>query len=213
MLLKRLPTTQHYAAMVTKEDFDAFLTAKVADVISDNSYKRFLLKSRENQENWAVQTLSSIAKVQMKMKTLHNTIAELESQGLTRIYRLTQEITQCTVPPTKTVASWNVCAITGIRSDRCVEISRSNKSECRICVHYSFMKFTQLLWFLLRLENIIRVETKVWMQTQDVDESMQFLITKFQEREAWYKDMWDTFNLAFSHCSESFKHAMSISGR
>ena len=197
---------------ITKEDFQTYLMCKACDVIGENNYKRFVLRCKDNQEQWAVDMLAAVARVQTHLKEIPQLVQELESQGHSRHARLCFEVGQCVVPPTKPVCSWNLCSITGVRSDQCIDIQRSQKSETVLTVHKDFCHFVQMLWVCLRLENIIKVETKNWIQAQNCPSaSIQDLVNAFRADNQFPEQMWELYRHAWCHVRVSIHEFLQSS--
>lgn len=195
---------------LTKEQFQDFVLFKVYDILSDNTYKRFVMKSRENQETWSINLLNHYNTVNAQQKRLSQLISSLETHGHLRLWKLCEEIGQCTTPPITCSPTWNLCSITGVRSDQCLEIRRSQKSECSLAVHSDFAYFVQMLWFCQRLEFIIRVETKVWLNNQESSMSLQDLADKFNENTEWMHNMWDLYKEAYDHVNLSLQTVIEM---
>ena len=97
---KRAKTTRQ-RQMLSREDFETYLLCKAADVISDNNYKKFLVRSKDNQEEWAIQAMNSVAAVQAENKLITQHIHDLHSHGHLRIWKLCNEVRQCRNAPAR----------------------------------------------------------------------------------------------------------------
>lgn len=140
---------------ITLAQFQDFFCAKAFDVLSDNRYRKFLVKSKDVGDVWAISMQASIAAVQgrvRKIQQLVSSLSDVQSAGLERackealasmsppvkvsivrrcvLQRLRQARSGPLTPLLPQVRDeWNVCCITGARSQGCIEISKAHPNR------------------------------------------------------------------------------------
>lgn len=156
----------------------------------DNQYKKYFSQCKENAEAWALKVHQSMTKVVSEIKQVQVLIDNLQTQGKDKIHKLCVEVMASSNPPIRKKNGWNVCSISGTRSDACLEIGRRGKETSLILVHQKFSPFIINLWFVCKLEHIIKHQTKNWILKQDTDEIYE-LCNRFQSSDdmiqKWYK--------------------------
>jgi hypothetical protein len=154
--------------MITHEEFQAYAQIKAYDVISSGHFKRHLSQSRENGDRWAVMMYSRQTAVQNRVKEVFNLVAQLTTPSSAVIQRICKDVMSCAQPPIRVLTGRNVCCISGVSTEHCVDLTRVGKNSKEILVHPRFWHFFVLLWFCAKLEYVIRACTKQWLETQDV---------------------------------------------
>lgn len=152
---------------VSKEDFMSYAQVKAYDVISAGHFKKHLSTCRENGDKWAIQMYSSQTVVQNKIRELFTLVAQLTTPQSERVQRVCKDVMSCAQPPVKVLTGYNVCSLTMVSAEHCIDLTRPGKNTREIFVHPRFRHFFMLLWFCAKAEYIIRACTKQWIETKD----------------------------------------------
>ena len=154
------------ACMLGVEDFHAYAQIKAFDVISAGHFKRHLSVSRDNGDKWAVQMYSRHNMVQGKVRDIFNLVAQLTTPNSQTIQKICKDVMSCAQPPVKVLTGANVCCLTQINTEHCIDLTRAGKNSRDVFVHTRFWHFFVLLWFCAKLEYVIRACTKQWLDNQ-----------------------------------------------
>lgn len=152
---------------VSKEDFLAYAQIKAYDVISSGNFKRHLSTSRENGDKWAIQMYNSQTVVQNKIRELFSLVAQLTAQQGGRVQKICKDVMSCAQPPVKVLTGYNVCSLTAVSAEHCIDLTRPGKNTREVYVHPRFRHFFMLLWYCAKAEYIIRACTKQWVEARD----------------------------------------------
>jgi hypothetical protein len=155
-----------YRGMVTLDEFGAYAQIKAFDVISSGQFKRHLSQSRDNGDKWAVVMYSRQNAVQNKVKEVFSLVAQLTTPSSALIQRVCRDVMSCAQPPIRVLTGRNVCCLSGVSTDHCVDLTRVGKNSKEVLVHPRFWHFFVVLWFCAKLEYVIRACTKQWLELQ-----------------------------------------------
>jgi hypothetical protein len=153
---------------VTLEVFKSYVHAKAYDVISSGHFKRHLSQCRDNGDKWAIQMYSHVNCIQNRVKDMTTLVAQLNSPHCSHIQKICKDVMSCAQPPIKVLTGTNVCSLTGVKADHCIDLTRTGKNSKEVLVHPRFWHFFVLLWFSAKLEYIVRACTKQWLESQEV---------------------------------------------
>lgn len=181
-------------AAIPRECLRDYFLYKGFDVISDGAYKKLIIKSREENDPQACQLYANVQRVSAVLKEVQSTVASLHEYGKHRLQKVCLEVFAHSTPPTKVKQCWNTCAISGIRSQQCLDLTRAGKSETVLMVHLKFSHFIIMLWVLCKFEHLCKAYTRKWIQglPAEVSEggSVQQLCKELESDsrniEAWY---------------------------
>ena len=154
------------AGIMEVDDFHAYAQIKAFDVISSGHFKRHLSISRDNGDKWAVQMYSSHNLVQGRVRDIFNLVAQLTTPNSQTIQKICKDVMSCAQPPVKVLTGANVCCLTQISTEHCIDLTRAGKNSRDVFVHTRFWHFFVLLWFCAKLEYVIRACTKQWLDNQ-----------------------------------------------
>lgn len=154
------------AGIMEVDDFHAYAQIKAFDVISSGHFKRHLSISRDNGDKWAVQMYSRHNLVQGRVRDIFNLVAQLTTPNSQTIQKICKDVMSCAQPPVKVLTGANVCCLTQISTEHCIDLTRAGKNSRDVFVHTRFWHFFVLLWFCAKLEYVIRACTKQWLDNQ-----------------------------------------------
>jgi hypothetical protein len=156
------------ASDATLEDFLAYTHIKAFDVISNGHFRKHLSSCREKGDKWAIQMNSGLVTMQNTIHAISSLVAQLTIPKAGHVQRICKDVMSCAQPPVKVLTGFNVCSITGIVSEHCVDLSRPGKNPRETYVHPRFRHFFLFLWFCTKTEYIIRACAKQWLETYQI---------------------------------------------
>jgi hypothetical protein len=137
-------------------------------VISAGHFKRHLSQCRDNGDRWAVMMYSHQNAIQNKVKEVFSLVSQLTSPSSSLVQRVCKDVMSCAQPPIRVLTGRNVCCLSGVSIDHCLDLTRVGKNSKEMLVHPRFWHFFVLLWFCSKLEYVIRACTKQWLDTHGV---------------------------------------------
>ncbi len=150
--------------MVTKEEYIAYTHIKAFDVISNGNFKRHLSNARECGDKWAIDMNNGQATVQAKIREVFTLVSHLSGPQTERVQRVCKDVMSCAQPPIKVLTGFNVCYLTGVSSEHCIDLTRPGKNMHGVLVHPRFRHFFMFLWSVAKSEYIIRACAKQWVE-------------------------------------------------
>jgi hypothetical protein len=190
-------------------EFQDYVHCKALDVISgDGSYRRYLYQCVEKQDEWAVRMHANVAKVTNFVREVQGLVDRVRSLQCP-VGRVCTEVVTAMHAPVRVVPRLAVCSITGLHTQGCVDVSRATKTENPVLVHPKFHYFFLMLYYVHRLEHVIRSFTKYWLEQQDPDATMAQLSALFTGQTALLRDMHQSFVDGSRHVVDSLQHYLS----
>ncbi len=190
-------------------EFKDYVHCKALDVISgDGSYRRYLYQCVEKQDEWAVRMHCNVAKVTAYVRDIHGLVDRVCSLQCP-VARVCTEVGTAMHAPVRVVPRLAVCAITGLHTQGCIDVSRATKTENPVLVHPEFHYFFLMLYYVQRLEHVIRSFTKYWLEQQDPEDTMAQLTAAFASQEQLFVDMHRSFIEGSRHVVDSLQHYLS----
>jgi len=187
-------------------EFSDYVRCKAFDVISgDGSYKRFLYQGVENQDAWAVRMHASVAKVTGQVREVQALVERVRGMQ-TPLGRVCTEVVTAMHAPVRTMPGLAVCMLTETHSQGCVDVSRATKTDAPVVVHGRFHYFVLMMYYVHRLEHVVRSMTKAWLLEQDPELSMTELTERFARQEDLFKAMHRSFVEGLEHVTGSLRH-------
>ena len=187
-------------------EFQDYVHCKAFDVISgDGSYKRYLYQCVENQDAWALRMHASVAKVTAQVREIQ-ALVERVRQLNTPLARVCTEVVTAMHAPVRVVPGLAVCCLTGAHSQNCIDVSRATKTDNPIIVHARFHYFVMMVYFVHRLEHVVRSFTKSWLEQHDVEASMADLTVAFSSQEELVRSMFKSFVDGSDHVTKSLQN-------
>lgn len=154
---------------VTLETFERFFKSKVFDVIGNGSYKPYIIKCKDNNDMWAIDTYKAINIVSDTVKHVTSLLYRIQSLPNVSLSTICKEITCNTTPPMAMGNKWAVCFISGEHSKNCVRLLRGGvRCGDTVYIHEKYYYFIKQLWYVSKIEHVIRSITRNWLDTHDV---------------------------------------------
>jgi hypothetical protein len=200
---------------VTEEKLRNFVLFKAFDIIGEGGYRRFVLKNKNNGEQWATGIYNdSHAASKFLRSTLQLTSQLSGNVPCAKLHKLCQRVTNDMNPPSISTHGWCICALTGMRTENTTQLGRSNKGE--VCyVHRKFHKFFSMLWFVARFELCIKYATMQWLQHNNgnTTQNIQVLCEKLQNDTSFTKNICQSILHATQHVADSVIMHIKHTGR
>jgi hypothetical protein len=192
-----------------------FILFKAYDIIGDGGYRRFILKNKNNGEQWAVVLYNDSQYVSRYVRSILNLVNRMQfNASCAKLHKICQRVINDLNPPSISNQGWCICALTGMRTENTTQLGRSNKVEsCH--VHRKFYKFFCMLWFIARIELCIKYFTMQWLQKNNtgLEQNIQTLCTKLQADTDYIQSICEKFTHATEHVIKSTKMHIEHTGR
>jgi len=146
------------------EDFQAFFKFKSCDILTNGHYKKYVTQCKENADLWAIDLYTKQNKIQQLIKQINN---KLNSISKSKLGIACKHVSNCAQPPIKILIGFSTCFITGVQSDKCLDLSKNGKKNVEIHIHPKFAYFFLFLWYICKLEYVIRACSKHWYEVKN----------------------------------------------
>jgi hypothetical protein len=187
-------------------EFQDYVHCKAFDVISgDGSYRRYLYQCVERQDDWAIRMHRNVAKVTNHVREVQSLVDRVR-QIQSPLSRVCTEVVTAMHAPVRVVSTLAICSITGAHCQNCIDVSRATKTENPILVHPRFHYFFMMLYYVHRLEHVVRSLTKCWLEQQDSDMTMADLTRVFASQTSLFQAMHKSFVEGSKHVVDSLQH-------
>lgn len=196
---------------ITYDVFKSFLCCKAFDVIGNGSYKTFLVRCRDNNDTWAIETHHNVQCVTEKVKGISSVITQLRRNSAYGLGAICKDLITNTTPPVFSSTNWNVCQISGQHTDSCVELLKSqHKTANPVFVHSKYMDFLNMLWYVCKIEHIIRNFTRQWLRVTEPHETgsernIAEICQTFSEQEEAFTRLYKAFKYGSEYVKTSLK--------
>jgi hypothetical protein len=188
------------------ENFRDYIHCKAFDVISgDGSYRRYLYQCVENQDAWAIRVHESVTLVTANVREFQLLVDRVR-QLQTPVARVCTEVVTAMHAPTRVSPKLSVCTITGAHCVNCIDVSRATKSDVPVLIHPRFHYFFLMLYYVHRLEHVIRSFAKSWLEHQDSEQTMAELTKKFTAQTELFEQMFKVYNEGSRHVIDSLQN-------
>ena len=193
--------------MVSLPQFQNFFYAKAFDIIGNNTFKKHLAKCKEANDAWAIEMCADINSVQSLLRDTQQIVQEAASSGVNKIFVISKDVMNSAQPPIKLYTGVVTCEITNQKCTQCLDFSKIQKNFRSLYIDARFSQFFLLLWYLNKIEYIIRSYVRHWLETnQATVKELNFrgvcdlIQTVFPEK---IQVMHKLFNLSYQHVSAS----------
>lgn len=83
---------------VLPKQFRDFFCAKAFDIISDNRYRKHMVKCKESGDVWALELQASISAIQQRIRRIHALLAETKGLQQSTLGRVCREASSARAP-------------------------------------------------------------------------------------------------------------------
>lgn len=193
---------------VSRVEFEDYLFCKAFDVISgDGSYKRYVFHCAENEDPWAVRIHASVSRVTGVVREVHALVERVRGMSMSPLSRVCTEVVTSMHAPVRIVGGLSACCLTDTQSKGCVDVSRATKTDSPVTVHSKFHYFVLMLYYVHRLEHVVRSMTKSWLAAQsESDLSLADLTARFVAQRELVERMHLAFVRGHAHVTASLQH-------
>jgi hypothetical protein len=122
-------------------------------------YKKHITQSKEIGDAWAINLYNKQNKIQQIIKGV---IQRISCIGKNNLGLTCKNVINCAQPPVRIHLGFAKCFITGVNCDKCVDISKNGRKNKEIYVHCKFAYFFLFLWYICKLEYVIKACCKQW---------------------------------------------------
>ncbi len=186
------------------EDFESFFQYRAYDILSNGQYKKKLTQCKENGDFWALEMHTKQNKVHQIIKRIQGRVHVL---GKTPLGMASKNVINCAQPPIRIFLGYSTCFITGLQSDKCLDLSKNGKKIQDIHIHPRFAFFFLFLWYICKLEYVIRACAKYWVESgcgKDCVNDLDAYYEKYMcENKDLCKGLYDIFEKAMSYVQKS----------
>ena len=155
----------------TAEDVEGFLLSKAYDVISDGNFKKHLILCRDRGDAWAIAMHLQQTRIAQACKRLQTVIGEMAEVPQQREWALLcREVMASAQPPIKVFTGLCRCSLTAASLDYSLDLSRAGKNGREVFVDLRFWHFFVFLWYIAKIEYVIRSCTKQWLEGADASD-------------------------------------------
>lgn len=184
---------------VTLAEFRSFFLAKAYDVVGNGAFRKHMARCKDVGDVWAVEMAASIQVVQNQIKDVASAVQSIP-QTPNKFHEICRDVMMSAQPPTKLYAGCVTCSITGKQAIKCLDLSKTHKSNSNIFVNARFCYFFMLLWYYNKVEYIIRSFTRTWLDSRSEDETYQDICKSMQEEmQETIRQMHKLFVIAKDH--------------
>jgi hypothetical protein len=193
----------------TLDQFQNFFYAKSFDIIGNGTYKKFLARSKEINDQWALSMSSDINVVQTKIKDIQNLVNDIPRLP-NDLQNICKDVMSSAQPPMKMHAGTMKCILTQRFCNNALDFSRIIKEKTHAYVDARFGHFFLLLWYFNKIEYIIRSCVRHWLDMQQKDMCNKELCDKlFQDFHGKTEKMHKLCITAHQHISISLNHIIN----
>lgn len=192
--------------MLSQDDFIGFMLSKAYDVLSNGQFKRHLVQCKERGDSWAVTMHGQQVRILHACRMIQSQIAKLsESPSTQQWAQICKDVVGSAQPPVKVFTGIKKCSITGEDLEYSIDLTRSCRNAREVHVHLRFWHFFVLLWYVSKIEYIIRSCTKHWLDgVKDNKEDYTALCERFQlDNEALSTKMGQLFQKGYEYVENS----------
>jgi hypothetical protein len=159
---------------IDENQFKLFFFCKVFDCIGKNTYKQYVMQCKENNDEWAINVHSALSVVNENIKEVSVLFQIMQTLPNTSLSLISKDVVYNSTPPLSMGVEWSTCQISGQHSKRCVRLMKGvGRGAESVLVHEKYFKFLTYLWYVLKLEHVIRNVTRFWIneKMQHIDSS------------------------------------------
>lgn len=191
---------------VTLEVFKSYFFAKAFDVVGNGSYKKHLSQCKDVGDPWAVEMTNSVQAVQAYIRDINLAVQGMPHTS-NRLHEICKDVMMSAQPPIKLHAGCTTCCITGRQTMKCLDLSKTHKSNSVVYVDARFCYFFMLLWYCNKLEYVVRSFTRTWLDSRSTDETFQQTCCKMRdELDPQVASMHKLFVAAHRHIASTLSH-------
>ena len=153
--------------LIDEPSFVGFMLAKSYDVLSDCSFKRHLIQSRDRGDAWAVGMHAQLTRITAACKRVQTLIIAMQDTPQHRDWAMIcRDVMASASPPVKVFTGRTQCHLTAAGLDHSLDLSKAGKNAKDIRVHLRFFYFFLYIWLISKIEYVIRSSVKSWLEPE-----------------------------------------------
>ena len=158
--------------LVDESSFVGFILAKSYDVLSDCSFKRHLIQSRDRGDAWAVGMHAQLTRITAACKRVQTLIIAMQDTPQHRDWAMIcRDVMASASPPVKVFTGRTQCHLTAAGLDHSLDLSKAGKNAKDIRVHLRFFYFFLYIWLISKIEYVIRSSVKSWLEPESAQDN------------------------------------------
>lgn len=194
---------------VALDAFRTFFMCKAFDVIGQGTYKPYIIKCKENNDQWAIDAHRSINTVLDCLKRILALLHKIQSLPNVALSNVCKETVGNTTPPSASASEWGVCHISGEHSKDCVRLHRGGaRGNDIVHIHEKYFRFIKLLWYATKIEHVVRSITRFWLEQNSDGVADMSMAERCRHFEQHFRDTdkhFTFFSYATHYVEESFE--------
>ena len=213
--------------MCSYEEFSQYIKYVAFDVISSGKYKCVVQQANNAQQKWALDMTAARLKIIQCRSGIVELLNQLDHERYGNLCVPILYVMHNNAPPTTIEYSEQKCFISGNVSHANINLSNHNfhtrkritqqlknvanislsdaEQDSKIYINSQFSYFFQLVWFIAKLDHIIKTHTRDWLhKRKDMGcLTVAQLCAKFSENDGDFKKMHILYHSAITHITES----------
>ena len=151
------------------ENFTHFFNARAYDIIGEGTFRKHLTTCKDSADPWALEMVCGIQSVLGNIKSVNVHVAKLQ-QSYPKVGNICKNVTLAAQPPIRLHAGQTYCEITQQPCSHSLCLPSGTRGVSTY-VHVRFCRFFMFLWFVSKIEYVVRCYVRSWLQTQDKSNS------------------------------------------
>jgi hypothetical protein len=188
------------------DEFRGYFLAKAYDVVGNGAYRKHLTRCKEAGDPWALTMTAQIQTMQTQIREIHTAVTSM-TPGPTKLPEILRDVMISAQPPVRLHAGCVTCCITGRRVLKCLDLSKTHKTNSQVYVDPRFCVFFMFLWYCNKLEYIVRCYTRTWLDGRGEGETFKDMCCALRdELEPTIVRMHTLFVTAKAHVLKTLQH-------
>ena len=192
---------------MSEADFVTYVQFRVLDSIGHpGTYRKFLLKMRDQGRDWAVEMNARVTAVQQGAKALVALEQEVKvSRTLRNLHMVWQHVVESNTPPSDLQLTIGTCIITAKANVPCIVIKGKGRGANSFAVCNKFASFLYHLWITYKIDVLIKVYARTCLDLVDPSGARPLaeVVAAVKERCHELRSMARAFHAAYSHVCRS----------
>lgn len=191
---------------VSYEDFRDFVLSRAYDIISENRFKKWFIRGKDAQDEWALKMQASISLVQTNVRRVSEAVASLSELPGDKIKKICDSVLLMQLPPDDSFMEPGRCMISGLKSYALVNLCPKLLAPDKILISPSLLHFFQVYWFVMKLDYVVRNFTRSWIDDRCGENTIKEICNEFCADDQFTQSAWTVFKHGCSHILQSVSH-------
>lgn len=195
---------------ISLQQFRNFFFAKAFDIIGNHSFKRHLARCKDVNDEWAVIICNDVQIMHNVIKQIQALVTEIPVTPC-RIHEICKDVMSNAQPPVKIYAGTAICSLTHVTCSQCIDLTKIHKRAENTYVDSRFSNFFLFLWFINKIEYVIRSYVRAWLDKQPTGQNNATLCQSIQDdMQNKTEDLHQLFLLAYQHVHQSLESLINV---